>query len=147
MTRMMARQLAIQLLFSMEINRLSPDEAAALFFSDEHYVTLKGEDAAYEEYPDEVQMAYIRSVMEAVQGHAGEIDAVIETYAREWKVQRISKMTLAILRCAIAEILYLEEVTPAVAVNEAVEQGKRYESPEAGAFINGILGSFLRERA
>ena len=73
-----------------------------------------------------------------------EIDDVIMRYPQGWKLSRIAKPTLAILRCAICEILYLEDIPDSAAVNEAVELGKSYDSPQAGAFINGVLGSFLR---
>ena len=77
--------------------------------------------------------------------HQREIDEIISRYAEGWKLSRIAKSTLAILRCAICEILYLDDVPNSAAVNEAVELGKTYDSPQAGAFINGLLGSFLRD--
>ena len=140
---MTARQLAVQLLFSMEINRLKPEDALALFFEEEHYQTLKEEDQVFQDYPDEEQMSYIREIAEKSFAHREEIDAVIERYAKDWKIERLSKTTLAILRCAICEILYTD-IPDSVSADEAVEQGKRYESPRAAAFINGILGSFIR---
>ena len=143
---MTARQLAVQLLFSMEINRLTPEDALALFFEEEHYQTLKEEDQIFQDYPDEDQMSYIREIAEKSFAHREEIDAVIERYAKEWKIERISKTTLAILRCAICEILYTD-IPDSVSADEAVEQGKRYESPRAAAFINGILGSFIRSES
>lgn len=141
---MTARQLAVQLLFSMEINRQTPDEAIALLFDQEHYHSLLEEDQVYQDYPDEVQMSYIREIAEKSYEHKAEIDTVIERYSKEWKKERLSKTTLAILRCAICEIMYMD-IPASVAADEAVEQGKRYESPRAAAFINGILGSFIRE--
>ena len=64
MTRMTARQIAVQILFSMESNAAAPEDAMALFFSDEHYDSLKEEDELYREAPDEEQIAYIRRVVE-----------------------------------------------------------------------------------
>ena len=74
-----------------------------------------------------------------------ELDAVIERYARGWKPERISRTALAVLRCAICEILYLEDVPVGAAINEAVELDKYYDEPETTAFVNGILGAFVRE--
>ena len=145
MTRMTARQLAVLLLFSMEENPASPEEAADLFFSEEHYASLQGEDKIFDEFPDAEQMAYIRSVTETAYQHREEIDAVIEKYSQGWRKERLARTTLAILRCALCEICYLDDISNATAVNEAVEQGKRYESPKAAAFINGVLGAYLRE--
>ena len=143
MKRMTARQLAVQLLFSMEINRLTPDDAFTLFFEEEHYQSLKEEDLVFKDFPDDVQMAYIREIVEKTYRNLEEIDAVIERYSKDWKKERLSKTTLAILRCAICEILYTD-IPDSVSADEAVEQAKRYDSPKAAAFINGVLGSFSR---
>ncbi len=143
MTRMTARQLAVQLLFSIEINHLTPDEVFTLFFEEKHYQSLKEEDLIFQDYPDEAQMAYIREIVEKTDRNLEEIDAVIDRYSKDWKKERLSKTTLAILRCAICELLYTD-IPDAVSVDEAVEQAKRYDSTKAAAFINGVLGSFIR---
>ena len=57
-----------------------------------------------------------------------------------------SKIALAILRCALCEILYMEDVPERVAINEAVNLAKKYEEPETVSFINGVLGGFVRTR-
>ena len=145
MTRITARQIAIQLLFSMESNSLTADETIELFFSEDHYGTLLDEDPGFQEFPDPDQMQYIRSIIEKTNSHLEEIDHVIVRYSRGWKKERLSKATLAILRCAVCEILYMDDIPDSAAVNEAVEFGKRFDSPESAAFINGILGSFLRD--
>ena len=59
----------------------------------------------------------------------------------------ISKTALAVLRCALCEILYMEDVPDAAAINEAVELAKGYDEPDTVAFVNGVLGSFMRGRA
>ncbi|MBQ9663276.1 MAG: transcription antitermination factor NusB [Oscillospiraceae bacterium] len=146
MTRITARQIAVQLLFAMEANSASAEDTLALFFSEEHYDTLKDEDKIYLEAPDEEQTAYIRRIVQTVEDRREEIDGVISRYSSGWKISRLTKSTLAILRCALCEILYLDDIPDAAAVNEAVELGKAYDSPQAGAFINGVLGSFLRGR-
>ena len=146
MTRVTARQIAVQMLFSMEANSASAEDTLALFFSKEHYDSLKDEAELFQETPDEEQTAYIRNVLQNAEAHLQEIDAVISRYASGWKLNRISRSTLAILRCAICEILYMDEIPNSAAVNEAVELGKTYDSPQSAAFINGVLGSFLRGR-
>ena len=144
MTRMTARQIAVQLLFSMEANSTSAKDVLALFFDEEHYSSLKDEDELYKDFPDEEQTEYIRQVVQCAEEHLNEIDAAISQYSNDWKINRLSKTTLAILRCAFCEILYMDDIPAAASINEAVELGKRYDSPQAGAFINGLLGSFLR---
>ena len=73
-----------------------------------------------------------------------ELNHMIEKYARGWKLERISRIAAAIMRCAMCEILYMDDVPNAAAINEAVELAKGYEEPETVAFINGVLGSFMR---
>lgn len=74
-----------------------------------------------------------------------EIDTVIEKYARGWKINRISKVALAVLRLAICEIKYYEDIPVGVSINEAVEFCKKYAAKDDSAFVNGILGSVSRE--
>ena len=144
MTRKTARQIAVQLLFSMEANALSADEALSLFFSPGHYESLGAEDAGFEEEADENAVSYIRRLTETVSEHREELDDAISRYARGWKTERLSAATRTILRTALCEILFFDDVPDSAAINEAVELGKTFDSPEAAAFINGVLGSFLR---
>lgn len=146
MTRVTARQIAVQMLFSMEANSASAEDTLALFFSDDHYDSLRDEDKLFQEAPDQEQTAYIHRVLQTAEAHLPEIDEIISRYSSGWKLKRISRSTLAILRCALCEILFMNDIPDSAAVNEAVELGKSYDSPQAAAFINGVLGSFLRER-
>ena len=73
-----------------------------------------------------------------------ELNHMIEKYARGWRLERISRVAAAIMRCAMCEILYMDDVPNAAAINEAVELTKHYEEPEVVSFVNGILGSFVR---
>jgi len=74
-----------------------------------------------------------------------ELDKVIEKYAKGWKLSRIPRVTLAILRLAVFEMLYNDDVPESVAINEAVELAKQYDNDEAPAFVNGILGSISQQ--
>lgn len=78
--------------------------------------------------------------------HIDEIDAVIERNLKGWSKQRISKVSLAILRMAVCEMKYFEKVPVGVSISEAVEICKVYGSEEDKSFINGILGSISREK-
>ena len=116
-----------------------------MFFNEEHYASLRNEDAIYEEIPDAAQLSYITALLNLVEEHLPEIDALITRYSDTWKLERLTKSTLAILRCAVCEICYMDDIPNSAAVNEAVELGKTFDSPKAAAYINGILGSLLRE--
>jgi len=86
-------------------------------------------------------MRYIKNVVMAVSEHKAEIDKLIsENIGKGWTLRRISKPSLAILRLAIAEILYMEDIPVSVSVNEAVELSKNYGEENEPSFINGVLG-------
>ncbi len=74
-----------------------------------------------------------------------EIDEHISANAKGWKINRISKVPLAIIRLALAEILYFEDIPAGVSINEAVELAKKYASPEDASFVNGLLGTVARK--
>lgn len=75
-----------------------------------------------------------------------DIDAVIEHNLKGWSKQRISKVSLALLRMAVCEMKYFDKVPVGVSINEAVEICKVYGSDEDKGFVNGILGSISREK-
>lgn len=144
MTRTTAREIAVQLGFSVVMTEQFAQDVLDEFFEKEHYETLGKENELFSEYPDEKQMEYIRALVELVFTHRVELDAYIEKYANGWKVGRISKTAAAIMRTAICEILYMPDVPNAAAINEAVELAKGYEDEDVVAFINGVLGGFIR---
>lgn len=144
MTRTAAREIAILLGFSTAASGESAQETLERFFEQEHYASLAEENPLFAERPDEQQLAYIRTLVGLIADHRTELDAYIEKYARGWTVGRIDRTAGAILRCAMSEILWLPDVPNAAAINEAVELAKKYEDADVVAFINGILGSFIR---
>jgi len=144
MTRTVARQLAVQIGFSVANEPVQAPEALDAFFDQEYFASLAGENELFAEYPSQKQRDYISAVVLGTAEHARELDAYIEKYARGWKISRISRIALTILRTALFEVLYLDEVPDSVAINEAVELAKGFEEPETVSFINGILGSFMR---
>ena len=144
MTRTSAREVDVQLCFAASANKIDPAQMLDDFFSDEHYGSLSSEQELFSDYPDKKQMAYIRTLTTLVSEKREELDAYIERYAHGWKPERISRTALAVLRCAICEILYMDEVPNAAAINEAVELDKNYDEPDTVAFVNGVLGGFMR---
>ena len=75
-----------------------------------------------------------------------ELDAVIEEHSHKWKTNRLSRVTLSVLRMAVYELLYCEDIPVSVTINEAVELAKQYGGEEDGAFVNGVLGGVARNR-
>ena len=144
MTRKTAREIAVELCFAAAANEIGTEELLDSFFEPEHYETLKSENDLFSELPDKKQMDYIRTLTTISREKADELDALIGRYARGWKSERISRTARAILRIALVEILYMEDIPAAVAINEAVDLDKKYDESETVAFVNGVLGGSMR---
>ena len=71
--------------------------------------------------------------------HFPQLDRLIEQYSENWRLDRINMIDRNILRIALFELLYCEEIPPKVTMNEAIDLGKRFGSEDSGSFINGIL--------
>ena len=87
---------------------------------------------------------YFSNGYRAVSAHLEEIDGKIETYSVNGKVSRLPRVDLAILRLALAEMFYLDEIPVSVSINEAVELAKKYGTEKSPRFINGVLGGAAR---
>ena len=136
MKRSAAREVAVRLCYSAEIAAMETADFVTDFFAEEQYATLAAEDELFASVPDEVQMNYITKL----------VALVFEHFSKGWSLKRISKISLAIMRCALCEIMYMDDVPERVAINEAVNLAKKYEEPETVSFINGVLGSFIRAK-
>lgn len=144
MNRSTAREIAVRICFYADASCESVAHIFESFFDKEYYSTLASADEAFSEYPDEWQMEYITRLTSCVEEHSVELDAYIEKYAHGWKIGRMSKTALAVLRCALCEIIYMDDIPNATAINEAVEISKNYDEAETVSFINGVLGGFMR---
>ena len=87
---------------------------------------------------------YAREIVDGVIDHRDDIDEQIATYSRGWTVARMPAVDRAVLRIAIWEILYNDEVPAAVAIDEAVTLAKEFSTDESGSFVNGVLGRVAR---
>lgn len=88
---------------------------------------------------------YAFSVAQLTYENCEEIDRLINENSVGWRVERLPKVSLAILRLALCEILYVPSVPTGVSINEAVELAKKFATQEDASFINGILGKYVRE--
>lgn len=88
--------------------------------------------------------SFAENTLKAVEENFSAIDEVIEVNTQDWTIARLPKVSLAILRLAVAEIKYVDDVPNGVAVNEAVELAKKYGTNEDASFINGILGTIAK---
>ena len=90
--------------------------------------------------------SYALELYNGVGERAQELDGIISAHLKGWKLNRISKVSLAVLRLSVYELKYSEDVPESVAINEAVELAKKYSGKEDSAFVNGILGAVVREK-
>ena len=95
---------------------------------------------------DAEDMKCLKQITEGAVEQRASLDTLIEQNAVGWRLSRIGKVDLSILRLAIYEMLCREDVPESVAINEAVELAKKYSEPKSKQFINGILGSISRSK-
>lgn len=145
MVRNIAREIAIHLSYELSFTDKPINELLDERLTDEAFSTLAEEDPIYREAPNAKQADYIRRLVKGVDEHAAELDGYIAKYAKGWSFARIPLVASAIMRVAMYEMLYMPEVPNGAAINEAVEIAKKYETPETVKFMNGILGSFVRQ--
>jgi len=145
MVRNTAREIAIHLSYELSFTNKQIDELLDERLTKEAFAALAEEEPLYQDVPNAKQAEYIRRLVKGVEEHAAELDGYIEKYAKGWKFSRIPLVASAIMRVAMYEILYMQDIPNGAAINEAVEIAKKYESPETVKFINGILGSFVRQ--
>ena len=91
----------------------------------------------------DLDMSYITKVLAGIHENGMEIDKNIEKHLIKWKLNRLSKMNLAILRISTYEILFEEEIPNIVSVNEGIELAKKYGEDSSPAFVNGILAKMI----
>lgn len=132
MSRSAAREEAFKLLYSLEVQNENREEQIELYLENE-------------EISDEKTRQYILEVTKGIQENSEVIEKKItDNLKKDWKIERISKVNLSLLKLAIYEILYAE--TPyKVAINEVVEIAKKYGDDTSPNFINGILASVVKE--
>jgi len=145
MLRNTAREIAIHLSYELSFTDKPVETLLDQRLTAERFSALSEEDAVYTELPNAKQADYIRRLVKGVSEHAAELDSYIAKYAKGWSFARIPLVASAIMRVAMYEILYMPDIPNGAAINEAVEIAKKYETPETAKFINGILGSFVRQ--
>jgi transcription antitermination protein NusB len=130
-TRRQARMIALQTLYEYDTAQHNPQEVLQRHVEERH-LQPKVEE-------------YARELIEGVNNHLAEIDAHIQSAAREWPLHQMARIDKNILRLAIYEILFNNTVPAKAAINEAVELAKQFGSDTSSRFINGVLGTiFIR---
>lgn len=125
MGRRASREAAMKLLYQLEIQKNDRSEQIDMALEDESFT--------------DIDRKYIRSTVDGVNENITLIDSIIEKKSMGWKISRLSKIDLSVLRIGIYEILYCDDIPFSVSINEAVELAKKYSNEDAGAFVNGLL--------
>lgn len=131
MNRTKAREEAFKLLYSMEIQKEDEEEQVDLYIENN-------------EITDEKTIQYIKDIWAGVETHKEEINQKISSNLKvDWKLERLSKVDLSLLKLAIYEMLY-KQIPFKVAINEVIELAKKYGEDNSASFINGILASIVK---
>jgi N utilization substance protein B len=131
--RRKSREAALQFLYQAEFDESAPRAGLARFWS------ARREERSVREYADQLVLGILE--------HRAELDGLIQSISRNWRVARMSLIDRNILRIAAFELRYEPGVAPAVVINEAIEVAKRYSGQEAAVFVNGILDGIRKSLA
>ena len=133
--RTKARKRALDILFSADLRGIDLRVALAL-----------EAERAVQEPAREASWLYAREIVDGVIDHSDEIDEQIQTYSRDWSLERMPAVDRAIIRIAVWEILFNDEVPDSVAISEAVLAAQTLSTDESAGFVNGVLAAILRTR-
>jgi transcription antitermination protein NusB len=132
MSRKRSREVAMELLFQMSINKDNVTEAIENFNDNTDYDI------------SEIDMNYVERILSGVHNNQEQIDGAIESNLINWKLSRISKINLAILRLCTYELLFEKEIPDKVSINEALELAKKYSEEKSVPFLNGVLDKMMK---
>lgn len=132
MNRKRSREIAMELLFGMTLSKNTLEETIETFIED------------YEMKLNTIDLEYIKNILQKVNSNLNVLDEKIEESLNKWKIDRVSKVNLTILRLALAEVMYCDDVPDAVAINEAIEITKKYSDEKSVSFINGVLDKAVK---
>jgi N utilization substance protein B len=129
--RRKSRELALQVLYHWDVT--GQDAAKTLSQLQEHFSPGPGKDE------------FAERIVLGVLNHREEIDQLIEKVSENWRLDRMTVIDRNLLRLATFELRFCDDIPPKVALNEAIDLGKRFGSEESGSFINGVLDRIQKE--
>ena len=144
MSRRRAREIALQVLYSIDANSdVDPKSALAFYF--DRFAAEEREDDAPEAEAEAgpVDQSFVETLVREVSERRGEIDDLLGQLSRNWRIERIARVERTILRMALYELKFRDDIPARVTINEAIELAKRFGSADASAFVNGLLDSAL----
>ena len=145
MSRVTARTAAMQLVYEKLSGGQGGEDTLQMVYEELRRVGVPGADSVGRSEPNTEDRAYITRALEGVLRNRPAIDAKIAEAARGWTIDRMSQVDLTIMRLAVWEMMYESEVPGNVSIAEALELTERYSDPEDKKFVNGVLGTILRQ--
>jgi len=136
--RHLGRIIALQTLYEEELRREAADDSFDL------QLVLERNIRRYRDTLDDV--AFIEQLVKGVSKQAAQLDKALQPVAPEWPIDQIARMDRIVLRIGLYELQNEADVPPKVVINEAVELAKAFGGDNSSKFINGVLGTLLRER-
>lgn len=130
MSRRLAREKALQMLFQMDVGHNSLEIAKR---------TMEEADMSPQD------KKFTLNLVEGTRNCLGELDYYIKKYAADWDIDRLANVEKNLLRMALYEMKYLDDIPPSVSINEAIELAKVFGGEDSGKFVNGILDSIKKE--
>lgn len=150
--RRLARERAVQFLYQLDMNSSKEIEEELQRFWDVHragvyyddkakatWSSKKKEDLPPPTLQDLASKEFMESLVKGVLEYLGDLDETIAQHAKNWNLQRMAAVDRNILRLAVYEIKYRNDIPPVVSINEAVDIAKKYSTEDSGKFVNGIL--------
>lgn len=140
MKRRLAREIAVQSLYQMEMNDVEAGEAVTMLLSE-----AGGENESEVELSDMGTPEFVLELVNGVWEKKSEIDVLLGDYLKGWQISRLSRVDRQVLRLAAYEMIYREDAPAKVVVNEAIELAKHFGTTESGKFVNGVLGKMIQD--
>jgi transcription antitermination protein NusB len=133
-TRRKSRELALQMLFQLDMGKQSPEQVRKTFWSERKEM-------------DESVRGFADDIFRLATERSEEIDKVIEAHAQNWRMERMAAVDRNVIRAAVAEFIGYPQTPAPIVINEALEIARKFSSPEAVNFINGVLDSVSKDLA
>ena len=141
MSRRRAREIALQVLYSIDANADVDPKAALAHYFDRFAAEEREDEPGESEAP--VDQGFVETLVREVSERRAEIDDVLGQLSRNWRIERIARVERTILRMALYELKFRDDIPARVTINEAIELAKRFGASDASAFVNGLLDSAL----
>lgn len=140
MKRRLAREIAVQSLYQMEMNEVAAVDAVNMLFDEVNEENELGIDSTDVGAIDD----HVRELVNGVTANKAAIDDMLQGYLTGWQVDRLSRVDRQILRLACYEMVFRDDVPPKASINEAIDLAKHFGTDESGKFVNGVLGRLLQ---